>query len=132
MLFTLQQAIKNKKFANDSSLLIENIPVDTSKIRMHLELSLFTSTGEFVASKEEQVDCGDARFLGNCIDHPKQIFLQWNFKSQAGKFVGSGVYYSQMRIRFWYDSNPALNVVDREKLEAWGVVRVSGSAAFRE
>ena len=132
LLFTLQQAIKNKKFANDSTLLIENIPVDTSKIRIRLELSLFTSSGDFVASKEEQVDCGDARFLGNCIDHPKQIFLQWNFKSQNGRVVGSGVYYAQMRIHFWYDSSPAVNVVDREKLEAWGVIRMTGNTALRQ
>ena len=132
LLFSVQQALKSRMTSADSTVLIENIPVDTSKIKVRLELELYSSNGDFVTSDDVSLACGDRTFTGNCITHPKQLFLQWNFKAQNGRFIGSGAYYAQMRVVVWYDASPSVIILDQKKLEAWGVSRSSGSNAFRQ
>jgi len=128
---TVQRAIKQKFYARDSSLLIEDIEIDPAKIKLSVQLDIFTNMGSFVARHAETVTCGSELFSGNCIVNPKQVFTRWNFQSQEGRFVGSGAYFAQMHIKVWYDGSSSVKVTELTKLETWGLRRLSGSHGLR-
>jgi hypothetical protein len=134
LLHTVQRAVKDKLYSRDSTMLIEDIEIDQTQIKMKVEIQLFSNLGGFVAEHHETIACDDARFEGDCIQNPEQVYLQWNFKSATGRMVGTGAYFAQMNLKVWYDGKTSggkaasVSITTRSKLEAWGIIRnVKGS-----
>ena len=133
---SVQRAIKQRKYPNDDSKLIEDMPVDASKIKFRLQLDLFTSIAGFVTSKAQTLSCSDTVFHGDCITNPEQVFLRWNFKSQEGRFVGTGAFFAQLYMKVWYEGDataeiPSVKVAERSKIETWGVIRRTDGSRLR-
>lgn len=132
LLHSVQRAIKAKLYPKDSTLVVEELPVDTQAIEIRLELHLFTNLGGYVASHRQTISCTDEIFDGNCITNPQQLYLKWNFKSDAGRMVGSGVYHAQMMLRVQYASEEtSVRITDRNKHEQWGLLRKTTGAGLR-
>ena len=47
------------------------------------------------------------------------LFVNWNFKDRAGRFVGAGVYLVQFKLVARYENK----TVEEEVIDKWGVRR---------
>jgi hypothetical protein len=143
----IQRRLLDKLYGGDSTLLRDTITVDPSKIHFKLGVDIFSNIGGFVAAKTVYVDCDDALFTpgtggsgpGNCLIGPdaqgneqpggaaKFLFLQWNFKSETSRFVGSGAYIFQYQVKVWYETKN-ITITEKNKSAIWGVKRGEAGA----
>ncbi|MGL1901575.1 MAG: hypothetical protein OCC49_05535 [Fibrobacterales bacterium] len=77
----------------------ENIAnLDLEDISFSYQLFFHNTQGQQVIDQKGTIPCSSEGFNGNCFENPKKILINWNFKSNDGRFIASGVYYSQLII----------------------------------
>ena len=71
-------------------------------VRLQIETNIFTNLGGFVKNKNITIDCNDPEiFNGNCRkgSNQKDIFVEWNYRDNNDRVVGSGVYIVQTVVK---------------------------------
>ncbi|MGL1934068.1 MAG: hypothetical protein OCD01_03580 [Fibrobacterales bacterium] len=77
----------------------ENInTLNLEEISFSYQLFFHNTEGQEVIDQKGTIPCNSDGFNGNCFENPKKILINWNFKSNDGRFIASGVYYSQLII----------------------------------
>lgn len=125
---SVQRTLKENRYADNETILVEDIEVDLSKIQVRMDLTIFTNLSGYVAKHSERVTCDDYRFhvaptqgiTGNCIENPQQVFLRWNYKSADGRWAGTGAYVAKYLALVEYDG---LVIYKNESIKTWGLMR---------
>lgn len=122
---SIRKVMKSRLYSSDSSVIAEQIPVNSAKAYISLSLSIYTNLGAHVVSGQHRVGCQDPLFGGDCIQNPSQIFLRWNGISAEGRKVGSGAYLAKATLQVFYENTGtgSLNIAHQELQEFWGIVR---------
>jgi len=132
--FDIQEALKSEKYADDD-VDAANIPVDSANLKIHMQLTIYTNISGFVSNAKETIACNDYRFSdspsegtpGNCIEHPKKLFLRWNSKTSEGRLAGSGAYiaWETFKVTYTDEEKGSVKLSDREETSMWGLRRTS-------
>jgi hypothetical protein len=93
--------------------------LDPEKVQVSYAVQYYDHLGQFVADTVVNIPCTHPEFEGNCLTSDKKIFIKWNFKSSNGRFVGTGVYISKLRLLVRYRGNE----LEEELIDRWGVRR---------
>lgn len=94
--------------------------IDLSKIKIVTKMSVFTSLGTYVASDEASFMGSDSRLE----NQGKRVFFRWNFLSDEGRFVQTGVYLVDVDVRISYNGHAVYQTKDKEnRMQSWGVLR---------
>lgn len=94
--------------------------IDLSKIKIVTKMSVFTSLGTYVASDEASFKGSDSRLE----NQGKRVFFRWNFLSDEGRFVQTGVYLVDVDVRISYNGHAVYQTKDKEnRMQSWGVLR---------
>jgi len=120
----VQRVLRDQASKTDTAILAQTITVDPSKLLVSLDLAIYGTSGDYVAKTSAKIFCSDSRFQGNCLINPHQILLHWNNRSDQGRLVGSGAYLAKIGLRVTYLQQSLITVVERQKLETWGVMRL--------
>jgi len=98
----------------------KNEKIDLSKIKIVTKMSVFTSLGTYVASDEASFKGSDSRLE----NQGKRVFFRWNFLSDEGRFVQTGVYLVDVDVRISYNGHAVYQTKDKEeRMQSWGVLR---------
>lgn len=126
----IRKALRQSRPQQTAGLILEDIPVDPSKLSFSIELRLFTNSGDYVTGTHGEIQCTDSRFspsgngTGNCIVNPKRLLLRWNFMASDRRLVGTGAYIAQFPVRVSYDGITLFRSDKSGKfLQTWGVLR---------
>ena len=82
-------------------------------------VNYFDHLGQYVNDTIITVPCESPKFGGNCLETDKKVFVNWNFKDNKGRFVGTGVYTVQFKMVVRYEDK---KIVEEIK-DKWGVRR---------
>ena len=93
--------------------------LDPSKVLITFSVSYYDNLGQYVNDTTLTVACDSPKFGGNCLNTDKKVFVNWNYKDHAGRFVGTGVYIVQFKLVVRYESKK----IEEEMLDKWGVRR---------
>lgn len=126
---SIRKVLKSRLYSSDSSVITEQIPVNSANAYISLSLAIYTNLGAHVVSGQHRVGCQDPLFNGDCIKNPSQIFLRWNGLSAEGRKVGSGAYLAKATLQVIYEntSTGSQNIAHQELQEFWGIVRSTGT-----
>jgi hypothetical protein len=100
----------------DSSVLDS---LDPAKVMLSFSVRYFDHVGQYVNDTTISVACNSPKFGGNCLNTDQKLFVNWNFKDRAGRFVGAGVYLVQFKLVARYENK----TVEEEVIDKWGVRR---------
>ncbi|MGL1888210.1 MAG: hypothetical protein OCD76_16970 [Reichenbachiella sp.] len=95
---------------------------DLGDIYVSFEIFFFTTDGQKVVDKQGTIRCDDERFDYNCFENPRQILINWNYKSEDGRYIASGIYLSQL----------SLTIVTPEKSSTVQYIKKCGVMRERE
>lgn len=73
--------------------------LDLSKLKICLNLRIYTNLGVFVVATSDEIYGDDPRFEGR----PTRLFLKWNLMDGGRRRVGTGAYISNAAIVISYD-----------------------------
>lgn len=94
--------------------------IDLSKVKINLKMTIFSNLGAYVASDDFAFSGSDSRLEND----GKRVFLHWNFLSDNGRFVQTGVYLVDVDVRISYDGYLVYQTKENEsKVQSWGILR---------
>ncbi|PWJ65593.1 hypothetical protein BGX12_11382 [Fibrobacter sp. UWR4] len=74
-------------------------PLDLSKLKIFMNLRIYTNLGSFVVATSDEVFGDDPRFEGR----PTRLFLKWNLMDGGRRRVATGAYISNAVVIVSYD-----------------------------
>ena len=84
----------------------ESRDVALSKVQIKWQVDYFSNLGQFVNSQTGVVACNDKNVFGtDCVEHPGNVFLMWDARSNKGRFVGTGVYIAKLKFKIFSENN---------------------------
>jgi len=96
-------------------------PPRPEDIELVYEVWHYSSYGDYVSSDKGSILCSDpAIFNGNCSTTSGNLFVGWNYRSDSGRMVGTGVYPVISRYAVYVQGE---KVEGKEVRFMWGVRR---------
>lgn len=98
-----------------------------STTRIKWEVHYYTNLGQYVNGASGVIACNDSTVFNlnpsrqkNCRDNPGNIFLEWNARSDKGRFVGTGAYISKLSYKVISNNE---QILDKDDTYTLGIKR---------
>ncbi|MCQ2089496.1 MAG: hypothetical protein MJY93_04550, partial [Fibrobacter sp.] len=93
--------------------------LDPKDVLISFVVNFTDHLGQFVNDTVIVVECNSPKFNNNCLSTDKKVFVNWNFKDNNNRFVGTGVYTVQFKMIVRYKDKK----IEEEMKDKWGVRR---------
>jgi len=93
--------------------------LDPKDVSIAISTYYFDNLGQYVTDTVIVIPCDNPGFGHNCLDTDKKVFINWHFKDNHGRYVGSGVYVANFTLYVRYQKV----TIKEESTEKVGVRR---------